>query len=872
MKNSACVIGLLLTVLLACSSLGPGLSFESNWSQSPDRRWVGADFWANRLQDWSVESGRLLCSELTGRKPFRTVHLLTHALGTLPGDLSMSVETGLITPTDSMPGDAATGFLIGAGRDLDYRAAALIHHSTGSGAGFFAGIDGSGRLFVRDMEEDEHFLAYGGTRVAVLTSVLLTCRLEPLGEAYRLILEAKTGKRDSIISELTIEGLPNKYISGSLALISHPGSGAPTRFWYRHWNVSGRKVVHHPERNCGPVLSTQYTVSRDMLKLTAQFMPIGPEDVRMANLEIDGEQVARAFIDPDALTATFRVEDWDASMDVAYRIVYDFYGQPVGYEGMIRKDPVDAEEFVIAAFTGNHNVARPKGKWAGVDGGTFDWTESMFFPHTDLTGHVAEHRPDLLFFSGDQVYEGASPTYADRKQPRLDYLYKWYLWCWAYGDMCREIPSVILPDDHDVYHGNLWGAGGKATPPGLRGAAAQDAGGYKMPAKFVSMVERTQTSHMPDPPDAAPVAQGIGVYYCDLLWGGVSFAVLEDRKFKSAPGPLLPKARVWNGWKQNMDFDLRLKGDVPDAVLLGDRQLNFIEHWAADWSGGAWMKVALSQTIFANVATLPQGSKNGSIIPSLPILAVGDYPKNDVPVQDMDSNGWPQTGRNKALRALRKGFALHVAGDQHLGSTIQYGVDDWHDAGYALCVPSVANFWPRRWFPKEGGHDRKTDAPRYTGDFEDGFGNKMTVHAVSNPYQSGRSPSVLYDLATGYGIVRLNRKDRTFSMANWPRYASPKTEQPYPGWPVKAHYLENYGRKPLGHLAEIVVSGMTDPVVQVVHEASGEIIYTLRIQGQSFKPPVFAAGTYTIRVGDEKRKEFTDLEIDDKAASVEVVF
>ena len=53
------------------------------------------------------------------------------------------------------------------------------------------------------------------------------------------------------------------------------------------------------------------------------------------------------------------------------------------------------------------------------------------------------------------------------------------------------------------------------------------------PADFVKMVERTQTSHLPDPFDPTPVGQGIGVYYSHLVWGRVSIAILEDRKFKS---------------------------------------------------------------------------------------------------------------------------------------------------------------------------------------------------------------------------------------------------------------------------------------------------------------------------------------------------
>jgi len=33
-------------------------------------------------------------------------------------------------------------------------------------------------------------------------------------------------------------------------------------------------------------------------------------------------------------------------------------------------------------------------------------------------------------------------------------------------------------------------------------------------------------------------------------------------------------------------------------------------------------------------------------------------------------------------------------------------------------------------------------------------------------------------------------------------------------------------------------------------EGGGEIVYTLRIKGTSFRPKVFKAGTYTIKVGE----------------------
>jgi hypothetical protein len=376
-------------------------------------------------------------------------------------------------------------------------------------------------------------------------------------------------------------------------------------------------------------------------------------------------------------------------------------------------------------------------------------------------------------------------------------------------------------------------------------------GGYKMPAAWVNMVQRTQTSHLPDPYDPTPVAQGIGVYYTDINYAGISFAVVEDRKFKSAPKPLLPQAEIINGWAQNLDFDAQKESDVKGAVLLGKRQLDFLEHWSADWSDHTWMKVVLSQTIFANVATLPKAeSHSDNIVPQLRILRNGEYPPDDVPVADFDSDGWPQTGRNKALRIMRKAFALHIAGDQHLGSTIQYGIDHWRDAGFAFCVPSISNVWPRRWYPSTEGKNRKPDSPKYTGDFLDGFGNKITVYAVSNPVYTGIKPSKLYDRATGYGIVRFKKNARIITIECWPRHINPETDVQYKGWPVIIHQQDIFLENPKWFLPEIEVKGMSNPVISVIDESNHEIVSTLRINEDRYQPKVLKPGFYTITIGD----------------------
>lgn len=83
------------------------------------------------------------------------------------------------------------------------------------------------------------------------------------------------------------------------------------------------------------------------------------------------------------------------------------------------------------------------------------------------------------------------------------------------------------------------------------------------------------------------------------------------------------------------------------------------------------MKAVLPQTNFCTVATLPKGSIIDSIVPNLPIPNPGEHVQVDALTTDMDSNGYPQKGRDQALKVIRKSFALHIAGDQYLGSVVQ---------------------------------------------------------------------------------------------------------------------------------------------------------------------------------------------------------
>ncbi len=635
---------------------------------------------------------------------------------------------------------------------------------------------------------------------------------------YTLTLSAHDPGSGRQLAETHRPADPNALV-GNIALVVDAPKNARGTVWFGDWRVSGAKLASHPERAFGPVLWAQHTLSRGVLKMTAQMPPLGDADGKAVRLEVrDGaawKRVATAEIHPLARTATFRVADWDDTKDTPYRVVYalreaDGKTADYAFEGTVRRDPADKKTIVLAGFTGNADYA---------------------FPNLDLVRHVKAHDPDVLFFSGDNIYENVG-GYGVTRRPLevavLDYLRKWYYFGWAYADLLRDRPCVSIPDDHDVYQGNLWGQGGRKAPKGI------NSGGYAMPAEWVKVVERTQTSNLPDPYDPTPVKQGIGVYYTEMLYGRVSFAVLEDRKFKTGPAGVVPKSRGRSDHVHDPDFDPST-ADIPGTKLLGDRQLAFLRDWASSWRG-ADFKVALSQTVFANLATLHGGGLK---------RLVADY----------DSNGWPQRGRRKALDAMRRAFAFMVGGDQHLATICHHGIDTWGDAGWSMCVPSVANFYPRAWVPVgEPARPVPGDIP-HTGSYRDGFGNPVTVYAHTNPREMHREPASLHDKMPGYGIVRFHKDTRKIDIECWPLFADPRdpeTGSQYEGWPKTIGQLDNYARRPTAWLPKIAVSGMDDPVVQVRRAGDdGEIVYTLRINGRTFRPWVFEAGAYDVGVGEQ---------------------
>ncbi|NQZ57340.1 MAG: alkaline phosphatase D family protein, partial [Lentisphaeraceae bacterium] len=799
-------------------------TFTSQWSNEPNRTWAGKDYWANRLQDWKIENGSLHCIAAGRSMAYRTVHLVPYRLNNKQADLKASVEISLLT-ADKKKGHG--GFILGVGPQIEHLKATLVFGGYGKNNGTFAGWRSDGKLVIIDMENGK-VLAKSSKSVKTKSAKL------------ELSVKGKILTLTSAGSQVSVE-LPWNKIAGNLALTSHAPRGSKSRFAFKNWNVDSDSLVKTKTKTIGPIISAQHTLSRRVMKMTVQLAPVYtsqfltkeqiPQKVHL-QLKQNGtwQTVDQAIIVVPGFTAHFRQMDWNDSEDTAYRLVFKDLKKNGSleeclYEGTIKANPVDSQNIKVAAFTGNHNLT----SWGSS---VYASNDRITYPHTDLYSKVMKHQPDLFFWSGDQVYEGGSPSGPDKsgnESSYYDYLYKWYLWCLSARDITKDYPSVILPDDHDVFQGNIWGAGGK---PGR----TQDDGGYQMPSQWVRMVDRTQSSHHPDPFDSRPIGYDLQSYFTHMVYGRISFAILEDRKFKKGPrGTVFPankRGRADHVTDPNQDTR---KLDQPGLTLLGDRQLKFLNFWSKDWKD-ADMKCVLTQSVFANVATHHgPGAMHGK----------------GFLVADLDSNGWPQAGRNRALREIRRGFAFTIGGDQHLGSIVQHGIDDWSDAGYAFTVPSIANFYPRAWLPKAQGKNHIAGMPSYTGEFHDSFKNKMTVWAVNNPgAKTGQKPASVHDKMPGYGIIYFDKKSRDITMECWPRFADPSDRSLiYNGWPKTVNAQQNYGRKATAHLPLLKISGISNPVVQVINEGSSEVIYTLRIKGLSFRPKVFSNGKYTIRVG-----------------------
>ncbi len=734
---------------------------RSDWHTLPDRVFLGADYWANPMEDWRIVNGAAECQTTKGD---RNIQLLTHQFTNAKGSFEMAVT---ISQVEVNGKDGGAGFRLGNRSDInEYRSNSF------SKAKLHAGL-AAGKLFI-----GRKSVSVPGAQKP--KGVTLKLSGKPAGDKCALTLTASNaaGKELGSVSQTVMDSA----LLGNIALANNfegnQRNGRGGRYRFENWSVSGDAFTVSPDHRFGPILWSQYTLSDSrgkdgfVLKLSALTGPLGNADDKEIELQAgrDGswKRIGKARLDKDAWTATFRIANWNEKQETPFKLIFSqkhLDGSVTKHErtGTIKANPAD-RPLRLAAMTCQKDYA---------------------FPYEPVANNIVKLDPDMAYFSGDQLYEnhGGYGLIRRPEEPAiLNYLRKYYMHGWAFGEVMRNRPTVVIPDDHDVFQGNYWGEGG--APMDTTDGGASSKGGYIEPVRMVNVVHRTTTAHHPDFFDPTPVKQDMSVYYGDMVYGGVSFAIISDRQFKSGP------ERVDTGsgradHVKDMDVDTAHL-DKPGLELLGERQEQFLEQWGEDWRGHS-LKVLLSQTVFAGVAT-HHGGFDG-------------YLK-----ADLDSNGWPQTARNRTVKILRKAKPLHINGDQHLTTLTQYGAENQRDGCWSFCTPAIAAGYPRWWRPDEIGMKHK-NRPKHglpnTGEFTDGLGNKVYVYAVGNP-EVGRKKNryeLAHQKASGFGLITIDQKKKTYHLESFKFLIDPtngKKSNQYPGWPVTLHQKEMGGDNVIG--------------------------------------------------------------------------
>ncbi len=724
------------------------------WRNSSDRVWLGAEFWANPMEDWRLVEGAAECQSAGGD---RNIHLLTHELTDPAQPFAMQVT---LRQLEIVKQDGGAGFRLGLRSDIgEYRANCFA--KGGLNAGWI-----EGQLALAGKRQ-----TYAGLRdVRELTLSLVATPRQDL-----VLLELTATDSSGKVLGTLQNSVPAEKLLGNIALVNNfdPSLKARqgARYRFVDWSVTGKAFRVESSRKFGPILWSMYSLSDSrepegyVFKITALTGPVGmacrPRIELQAEIAGEWKSLGESTPDTDAWTTTFRIPNWDARHQTPYRLIYREQGKDgrtfeAERTGLVKANP-EGRPLRMAALTCQNDYA---------------------FPYEPVANNVLALDPDLVYFSGDQLYEnhGGYGVIRDEEVPAiLNYLRKFYQFGWSFGEVMRDRPTLCIPDDHDVFHGNLWGEAGKKMAEGTTSSA----GGYRQPARMVNVVHKTCVSHHPDVADPTPVLQDISTYYGDMVYGNVGFLVLADRQWKSGPEHVdTGTGRADHVLDPNFDTTTL---DKPGLVLLGERQEKFLEQWMHDWRGHA-MKVVLSQTVFAGLAT-HHGGYDG-------------YLK-----ADLDSGSWPQTARNRTIRLMKPGMPLHINGDQHLTTLSQYGADQQRDGCWSFCTPAIAVGYPRWWRPDELNMPHK-NRPAHglpdTGEYTDSFGNFTYVYAVGNPEvpTATQRYEKAHQKGSGFGFVTIDTVKKTYFIESFRFLVDAKNPKPgdqFPGWPVTIHQRENGG-------------------------------------------------------------------------------
>ena len=313
------------------------------------------------------------------------------------------------------------------------------------------------------------------------------------------------------------------------------------------------------------ILWTQYCQHQGTMKLLVHVdtdptspVPAKPESVKLwidESLNGNWKIVDERPVDYLTATVLFELEEWPRYKSIPFKVDSGEFE----WEGLFRAEPMEGSILKAVGLSCHRDIGWP-------------WKEAI--------SEVISHDPDLVIFTGDQIYENDydSPKFLAKTKKEVpkgmkNYLYKYRKFGEAFHELMRDRPTIMITDDHDVFLSDLWGNGAALIE------SKRTSGGYPAHPDWVNAAEFTQTGHLPDPVNPGPHGAGIKSYYTSLEYGGVQFAILEDRKWKSPPSKVLKKQIIPRGWNYQKSSEITQVSRwslIPTLIAPNSMMLNFI--------------------------------------------------------------------------------------------------------------------------------------------------------------------------------------------------------------------------------------------------------------------------------------------------------
>lgn len=379
-----------------------------------------------------------------------------------------------------------------------------------------------------------------------------------------------------------------------------------------------------------------YSFSHEKLKLSVFFPPLYPRESKEAVLIVKGITSSTSIIRKCSIThhiwhCLFVIESLSEQDSYSYQVQYrpdiSRSGNNLIHKKNKEKENTHSSDSKNVIYIYEGTIPKPQ-KYPRIAAlGCIGRDDTMH--KTELVDSVLSTSPTMVVLTGDQTYFHWNLGYGF-----LETIY-------TINKITRNIPTIVLMDDHDYGQGSLKGAGSEEEDSGA---------GFERPTCLINSIEQLMMSHNPDPARVTVLLNGISAKYTTYSHGKLEFAITEARKFKH--------------------FSNYPKKDS----ILGEEQEEWLKEWCLHNSDK--IKVVLSVTPFANLVTHMSRINEG-------FLTEGN--------NDRDSNGSPSTARLRAMKIFQGCSPLIISGDQHLGIVATY--DNY---GITECVtPAVLNsiFW-----------------------------------------------------------------------------------------------------------------------------------------------------------------------------------